>query len=81
MGVPVLRGSDPVGKITRLRANFDEYAVLGTSTSTIKVSNDLKFFTRVSCKKASSISVVLDTTYANDNQIGMGTTSLNENLR
>lgn len=72
----------PVGDTIRYRLNFDEYAVLGTSTSTTKVSaQDLNFFIRTSCRLASSTSVVLDTTYAGDNQIGAGSTKTSDNLQ
>lgn len=72
----------PVGTTLRYRVNFDEYAVLGTGTSTIKVSTqDLPFFIRTSCQLASTVSVTLDTTYPGDNQIGAGSTATSENLQ
>jgi hypothetical protein len=75
-------GTDAVGTIRRLRINFDEYAVLGDRNSTTKVSTqDLIFNSRSSCGKASSISVVFDQTYSGDNQIGMGTTPISDNLQ
>ena len=75
-------GTDAVGTIRRLRINFDEYAVLGSRSSTTKVSTqDLLFYSRSSCGKASSTSVVFDQTYSGDNQIGMGTTPLSDNLQ
>jgi hypothetical protein len=75
-------GTDAVGTIRRLRINFDEYAVLGDRNSTTKVSTqDLIFYSRSSCGKASSISVVFDQTYSGDNQIGMGTTPISDNLQ
>lgn len=70
----------PVGNSVRYRVNFDEYAVLGTNASTTKVSQDLIFFNRMSCVKTSSTSIVLDNTYPADNQIGLGTTPLSDNL-
>lgn len=76
-----LQSGTPVGTILRLRANFDEYAVLGASTSTTKVStNDVLFFTRLSCRQVST-SIALDTTYPSDNQIGLGSTKLTDNLQ
>ena len=58
-------GTDAVGTIRRLRINFDEYAVLGSRSSTTKVSTqDLLFYSRSSCGKASSTSVVFDQTYS-----------------
>lgn len=77
-----LSGTFPVGDSGRFRANFDEYAVLGPSTSTVKVSTqDMLWFVRVSCTKNSSTSVILDNTYPGDNQIGLGTTKLSDNLQ
>jgi Bacterial Ig-like domain (group 2) len=70
------------GTTLRYRVNFDGYAVLGKDSSTTKVSTqDLNFFIRTSCKKASSISVVLDSTYSGDNQIGIGSTNTSDNLQ
>ena len=79
----VLLGSTfPIGNSARFRANFDAYAVLGLNTSTVKVSTqDMLFFVRVSCIKNSSISITLDNTYSGDNQIGLGSTNLSDNLK
>ena len=57
-------------------------AVLGSSTSTTKVSTqDLLFYVDVSCKKNSSTSVTLDYTYSGDNEIGEPSTKLSDNLQ
>jgi hypothetical protein len=77
----LLPGSLAVGDTYRYRVNLDEYAVLGTSTSTTKVSQDMDFYVRVSCQKNTSTSVIFDNTYSGDNQIGLGTTSLSDNLQ
>lgn len=69
------------GDTGRFRVNFDEYAVLGSSDSTIEASQDFLFFVRVSCQKTGIPSLVLDNTYSGDNQIGLGTTKLSDNLQ
>ena len=75
--------SDSIGTVNRIRANFDEYAVLGDRNSTTKVSTqDLIFYSRSSCGKISaSPGTQFDPTYPGDNQIGMGTTPLSDNLQ
>jgi hypothetical protein len=79
---PTVAPTFATGDTVRFRANFDSYAVLGDNMSTTRISTqDLLFSTRVSCFKNSSISLTLDCTYAGDNQIGLGTTNLSDNLQ
>jgi hypothetical protein len=63
--------SGDVGRITRTRQNFAEWA----SYNGVTVSNILRWYNRNSAKVAQSLSVGYESSFAGDNQAGQGTTS------
>ena|GEM_PF-2885815 len=62
----------------RLRANFEEYAVLGNPS--VAVSGNLALYTRVSCTLSGS-GIAFDDSLPGDNQAGLGTTPLTNDLQ
>ena len=82
-GVP----SGDTSGISHYRANFQEYAVLGSASSeqgqassTLKTSNLFPWYAAVSCGGTAQ-NPVLDNTLPNDNQAGQGTIKTTWNLQ
>ena len=77
-----LDSSVPVGTIRRSRTNFTEYAVLGGPSSTQHASSNLTFYSRTSCKQTNvQPYAAFEGSIRGDNQMGLGTTPLSENLQ
>ena len=74
---PVNDQDDPNGSISRLRANFKQWATLNNK----RVSGDLLWFVRISSLKISLGNFEFSNNITGDNTAGLGTTPLTWNLQ
>jgi hypothetical protein len=73
--------ADSTGTIVRLRSNFQEYAVIGSNTSTAVVSqSNLAFYARESCVMPANGIPTFSNSISGDNQVGSGSTPLTWDL-
>jgi hypothetical protein len=65
--------------IYRYRANFIEYAVLGSRASAV-IASSVAWWARVSCTQDRLGNLLISTDVSNDNQAGTGTTLISWDL-